>query len=582
MIDPKGSDDIADDADLEAVRRAFSNWQSVSCSYLSFMEQPWVGTGLVQNDRQNRVFWVEEAQDWPAVPSVLALTYAFYSVGQNPIISDADIILNGANWRWTTDTAVVGTGTPLALDVETVVFHEVGHFFGLDHSTDPTAAMYESNNKAVQRGPAPDDVLGICSLYPNGQPVPGDSVGGASVGSPCTASDQCESRICLQDRLLQRDYCSQICVASQPDACPSGFACEQADDGRSYCLAPAPVDELCDQCSNGEQCASGLCVTVPDVNGLQPFCSRACDPTPGQPQNCPDGYRCVVTQQVAARVGACVPNSGICDPQGRGGQNEPCFANGRCKSGHRCVEYFAGSGPSFCYLECPATSQGQNCGADGVVCTPVADLMSTAVCFTYVTTGQPCVPEVCDARSFCAFDQAAGVDSALCYQRCPNGQSDCPANHQCVTPAGLPALCVPNEGFKNDGEACQSDAECISRTCRPFGRASLCTRLCDVANPVACAAGLRCLAAAGQTTGFCGPETDPARPVVGAPLDYCVCDRTNACDDGCDCDPECDGSSCTCVSVPGARNAAPFGVLLLGLALLAALRRAGKVTRHRG
>ena len=237
--------------------------------------------------------------------------------------------------------------------------------------------------------------------------MPGGPTGGA-VGAPCQNGADCASELCLQDVQLQRTYCTQQCVASQPGACPGDFVCEMAGDGNSYCLAPIPVDELCDQCATGEQCASGLCVTVANVNNLQPFCSRACDPTPGQPQNCPNGYQCVVSQVASTLVGACVPNTGICDPQGKGGQNELCFANGSCKPGHRCVEYSAGSGLFFCYAECPATLAGQNCGLPRTSCEPIRGLMNTAACFTFATIGEPCIPEVCDNRSFCAWDETVG------------------------------------------------------------------------------------------------------------------------------------------------------------------------------
>ena len=153
VLSPAGTDDVSDGSDLEAVRRAFQTWQNVACSYLEFSEQAWSGQGTVQNDGINRVFWVENERDWPGQSGTLALTYTFYSAAGEQTITDADMILNGVHWRWTTDENQVGQGTPAQLDVETVVFHEVGHFFGLNHSRDPSAAMFPSNNKLTQRGP---------------------------------------------------------------------------------------------------------------------------------------------------------------------------------------------------------------------------------------------------------------------------------------------------------------------------------------------------------------------------------------------------------------------------------------------
>ncbi|MEM7678027.1 MAG: matrixin family metalloprotease, partial [Myxococcota bacterium] len=575
LISPAGTDDVSDGSDLVAVRQAFSTWQAVSCAYLTFEEQAWSGQSVVQNDGVNRIFWVEESTNWPAQAGTLALTYTFYSLDGGGTITDADMILNGVNWRWTTDAAQVGQGSPAQVDVETVLLHEAGHFFGLAHSQDPTAAMFPSNNKDTQREPATDDVQGICTLYPNGEPLPGTGSGGAPVGSPCQTNADCASGACLEDFLVQRRYCSRICVVGQTDACPAGLVCEAAGDGNNYCLAPAPVDELCDQCSNGEQCASGLCVTVPTVNNLQPFCSQACDPSQPAATSCPSGYRCEVTNQIGTLVGTCVPNTGLCDPVGKGGQNELCFANGGCKPGHRCVEYFAGSGLFFCHAECSSSLIGQSCGLARTSCQPVRNLMNTAACFTFATIGEPCIPEVCDNRSFCAWDENVGIDSALCYQLCTNGQSDCPANAQCQSFEGLPPLCVPNPGFKQDGDVCQSNEECESRVCRPFGNGSLCTRACDLGEPNDCTPGLRCVTAAGSTAGFCGPQAvdnpdEPDRDVRVPADEFCACDRTNSCDEDCDCDPECGDSGCSCRSGPHETSGWPtagFAFLLIVAAL---------------
>ena len=578
MISPDGSDDIADMTESDAIRRAFQTWQDVACSYLTFEEGTWTGMGAVQNDGLNRIFWIENVDEWPTEPGTLALTFTFYTAGVPQTITDSDMILNGVEWTWTTEDAQVGEGTPAAIDVETVVFHEVGHFFGLNHSNDPEAAMFPNNNKLIQRAPATDDVQGICALYSNGEPAPGSTGGGGPVGAPCTGGDDCASGLCIEDLEIQRNYCSAQCVATQANACPAGFTCEQGNDGNSYCLAPLQVDELCDQCSNGEQCATGLCVTVPNVNNLQPFCSQACDPTPGQPQTCPDGFQCVVARQAATLLGTCVPNTGICDPRGKGGQNERCYANGTCKAGHRCVEYYENSDLFFCFAECSIAEVGLNCGLPRSVCAPVANTMNTAACFTIATIGEPCLPEVCDNRSFCAWDETVGIDSALCYQICQNGQSDCPTNFQCQVFEGLPPVCVANEGFKAVGDACSSDAECESRTCRPFGNISLCTEVCQPSDPASCTPGLRCYAAPGGTTGFCGPQeipnpADPTRRVSGVSEDFCACDRTNQCDEDCGCDPECEDSACSCGTVPGSNSGFPVaGLALLG-AMMAFRRR---------
>jgi hypothetical protein len=592
-LEPAGSADVPDDTDLEAIRRAFMTWDGVACSYLGFAENPWTGPKTLGNDGVNRIFWVEAEEEWTGNQGTLALTYTFFRLDGDMRITDADMIINGVHWVWTTHDEEVGTGTPAKVDVETVVFHEIGHFFGLDHSTDPMAAMYPSNNKLKQRAPASDDIAGICSLYSNGMPVPDDpnnptGTEGGPVGAPCQSPVDCFSSLCIDDQLINRQYCTAMCAPERPETCPAGFLCEQTQQG-AFCLAPAPVDEVCDACNDGSHCASGLCIQVPFINNNAPFCSRACDPTPGQPQQCPDGYSCMLTQQQTTQVGACVPNTGICQPLGKGGQNEPCFGNGACKPGHACLPYYDDVPQlTFCYGQCPPEADGLSCGIERTRCT-LQNIPNTAVCLTIASAGQPCIPEVCDQFSFCAYDEGVGIDSALCYLTC--AANGCPPNFSCQTFAGLPPLCVPNEGFKYDGEPCAGSAECQSSLCQNLGQLKLCTRQCAANDPEGCEPGLRCVPEPGSSQGLCWPESlsdpnaqDPTRNVGMVPniAGYCGCDFTNSCDSGCECDPECSGCGCTMVqgdqvaSTPAygeLRSFAPQTVWLLSLLALALLRR---------
>lgn len=575
-LEPNGSADVTDGTELEALRRAFNTWEEVSCSFLKFQEGEWVEPKALNNDGNNRIFWVENQNEWPGQAGTLALTYTFYTLDGSERITDADMIINGVNWTWTTVDAEVGTGSPAKVDVETIVFHEIGHFFGLDHSSDPGAAMYPSNNKLMQRVPAQDDVNAICSLYPNGQNVPDINGGNKSpVGAACTTGDTCASSLCVEDALVGRNYCTATCTPGNTSTCPAGYLCEMTQSGTAYCFLPAPVDELCDLCSDGNQCGSGLCLTVPNVNDGRPFCSQACDPTPGQPQQCPNGYQCTRTQTGQSQIGACVPNSGLCNPTGKGGQGEVCYANGTCKAGHQCVAYY--DDLSFCYALCPVAAAGQSCGSPRTTCVALVDQPQIAVCLPVARETEPCVPEVCDDLSFCAWGDP-GIDSALCYRLCPGGQTNCAENTQCKVYEGLPAVCEPNEGYKLDGEPCLSDASCASNTCRTFGANRLCTRACATTSPGDCTSGTRCVAEPGTEQGLCWPTLytdpdarDPTRTSRTIPATYCSCDSSNECDEDCECDPECEGSSCSCRSVPG--ESTPWAAALLVVVSVARRRR---------
>lgn len=58
-------------------------------------------------------------------------------------------------------------------DVQNTMAHEAGHFLGLAHSDVDTATMYfrvTQDNETSKRDLDPDDVQGLCAIYPTGQP----------------------------------------------------------------------------------------------------------------------------------------------------------------------------------------------------------------------------------------------------------------------------------------------------------------------------------------------------------------------------------------------------------------------------
>lgn len=586
-LQPDGAPGVGAE-DLDVIRRAFRSWEGVACSYLRFREDPWQEPRTVANDGFNRIFWSRAEAEWPADQrATIALTYTFYRTADRAIV-DADIFSNAVTYQWTaTDGASGGT----TVDLETVLFHEIGHFFGLDHSQDPGAAMFPSNNKPQQRGPATDDINAICALYGNGQAVPGNPAGGAAVGSPCRGNEDCAGRLCIEDPALNLTYCSQQCTGANASSCPIGYECAATSLG-DLCVAPTPADELCDQCSSGQQCASGLCLNVPGKNGFQPFCTRACDPTPGAAGQCPAGYECGVVFDQGLQGGVCAPTAGICNPKGKGGHGEPCFSNGTCKPQHLCTPFYPGTtSPTFCYYECPTSAVGRSC-SDSLPVQCVAldgDLVNRAVCVEVAEVGRPCAPESCRSDAICAWKENESFDQALCYQLC-DGTHPCPQNSLCVEDGSLGTgvgYCQPNAGFLQLGAGCQSDTECESRSCKTYGSTRLCTQPCVETDMTSCPVGLVCVPNPATRQGFCWPRSilengavDPTRNVTSREIPgFCACDTTNACDSGCECDPECAGGACSCATTSAEAGGAEAWLVGLGLVLAVGLIRRRYSTR---
>jgi hypothetical protein len=98
--------------------------------------------------------------DWPHDPQELGVTTVTFDTDTGKLL-DADMDLNL-------------TGLQRPIELEYVVAHEAGHFFGLDHSVDDTALMF-SHYVAVSATTSPtlaaDDVAGICAAYPPSRAV---------------------------------------------------------------------------------------------------------------------------------------------------------------------------------------------------------------------------------------------------------------------------------------------------------------------------------------------------------------------------------------------------------------------------
>ena len=76
-------------------------------------------------NQNNEVTWVEDS-DWSYGSGVLGVAAPLWYVASGQII-EADIAFNGLHHQWT-------TGEPInAVDVKSVVLHEVGHWFGIQH-----------------------------------------------------------------------------------------------------------------------------------------------------------------------------------------------------------------------------------------------------------------------------------------------------------------------------------------------------------------------------------------------------------------------------------------------------------------
>jgi hypothetical protein len=220
MIDSRGTPDVVGAAPFDAIRKSFLTWSGVSCSDLVFQD-----LGLSQNPADRQIGYVpggfnrnlilfrtancaggavppgdpcltsggcgNKYDCWDHNSAVIATTTTTSNkfTGQ---IADSDIEFNdapdpsGGKFVFTAVDSPPcidpGQTSCVRIDIQNTTTHEIGHTLGLDHSSDPTATMYATapEGETAKRTLHPDDVQGICDIYPKGAPTATD------LGDPIT------------------------------------------------------------------------------------------------------------------------------------------------------------------------------------------------------------------------------------------------------------------------------------------------------------------------------------------------------------------------------------------------------------
>jgi hypothetical protein len=174
-IDENGARDLPLDVVREAVDRSFQRWTNIECDGTSRGFSFRIESELASCQRAYFDFGGENANTLAFVPdfeelgydtSAFAVTIVWHSLDTGEIF-DADMLVNE---RFSPFVICPDSGCQgrLDIDLENVITHEAGHFFGLAHSEVAAATMYARapRGEISKRTLHEDDLLGFCAAYP--------------------------------------------------------------------------------------------------------------------------------------------------------------------------------------------------------------------------------------------------------------------------------------------------------------------------------------------------------------------------------------------------------------------------------
>ena len=175
-IDSRGSDDIPIERVREIIATSFEAWTRLECDGNAAGFEVREHADLAHcnlaeyNQDTGNVNTITFVDDWRARrydPAAYALTTVWHNTRTGEIY-DVDMEINEARGPYGVCPPRTGCADGSMVDLQNVVTHEAGHFFGLGHSGVDFATMNAVSppGEVSKRILRTDDTEGFCTIYP--------------------------------------------------------------------------------------------------------------------------------------------------------------------------------------------------------------------------------------------------------------------------------------------------------------------------------------------------------------------------------------------------------------------------------
>jgi MYXO-CTERM domain-containing protein len=176
---------------------SFQTWENVRCGGESVgldirarTAKTTLGLGPEDDEPNENVIVHFDPRSWAEqdLPSrAFAITAVWFNTKNGDILG-ADMMFNGGMDSFGECSPDGCTGSDPATDLRNVATHEAGHFLGLSHSDVEFSTMWcdADPEETLKRSLAPDDIAGLCEIYPPGRAF--KSSGAGSISDSCSVS----------------------------------------------------------------------------------------------------------------------------------------------------------------------------------------------------------------------------------------------------------------------------------------------------------------------------------------------------------------------------------------------------------